>query len=550
MNPGRAVIAWVMLLACGVPGGIAGQDTLHSPLTIPLKFSGNFGEIRTGHFHTGLDIRTEGREGFPVLAAQDGTVSRIKVSDGGYGLALYLDGGGWTTVYAHLSAFHPDIESWLMGHQYRVEQWAHDGAPDTTFRFVAGDTIGWSGNSGGSFGPHLHFEVRDARNQHPVNPLLWHLEGAGVTRDQVPPEFRGVWIVPESGGQVLGQHERFKWTADFGQKVRVSGPFNVGVEGFDRMDGEGFTHGPYGVDVWFRDSLVYSHRMDTLDFSTNKDVSAHIDLPAWQDRKGRVHRVQRLPGNRLDIYSGAVAPESWTVDPGDSARLEVRLSDVAGNETRAGLWLLGDSVRGTEGSLQPAPLDRRREQFLRVDDVTVHMPAYALYADAVISIERERDRFSVTSEARITRSNYTLGLPVDSALVGSEATLVVVAIDEEGEAQGTWVADERSGRVEVRLNRFGTFEIRQDTVGPVLGQPRIKEGVICMDLSDDLAGIARWEGRCGDQWLRWGHDKGTLSHRLSDGKLEGLEDAPIRVWAIDAAGNIGQREFKLSGLQR
>merc|ERR1712185_670789 len=106
-----------------------------------------------------MDIRTQGREGLPVLAAQSGRISRVKVSHLGYGLALYLDGEGKTTVYAHLSAFHPDIEAWLRETQYAAEQWAFDGPPTQTFAFEAGDTIGWSGNSGRSFGPHLHFEI-------------------------------------------------------------------------------------------------------------------------------------------------------------------------------------------------------------------------------------------------------------------------------------------------------------------------------------------------------------------------------------------------------
>ena len=132
----------LLVVWMGMSQAAAGQDTLHAPLSIPLQFSGNFGEIRTGHFHTGMDIRTEGREGIPVLAAQDGAISRIKVSDRGYGLALYLDGGGLTTVYGHLSAFHPAIEDWVKRHQYAKEQWAYDGRPDSTFRFARGDTIG------------------------------------------------------------------------------------------------------------------------------------------------------------------------------------------------------------------------------------------------------------------------------------------------------------------------------------------------------------------------------------------------------------------------
>lgn len=544
-------------LAATVLGGmwcetaVLAQDTLHSPLPIPLKFSGNFGEIRTGHFHTGLDIRTEGREGIPVLAAQDGRVSRVKVSSRGYGLALYLNGGGLTTVYAHLSRFHPEVEKWLMHRQYQAERWAFDAAPDTAFRFAAGDTLGWSGNSGGSFGPHLHFEVRSAQTQYPINPLHWSFKGAGVTDDQVPPEFRGIWVVPEPGSAVEGQPERFRWTAAYAEGLRVAGPFSMGVEGFDRLDGERFTHGPYGLDVWFGDSLVHSHRMDTLSFQTNSDVSAHIDLPAWQDRKGRVHRLQRLPGNRLDIYRRACGKSPWTVPPGDSVRVEARLLDIRGNETRAEMWLWGEQVVATSDSLNPIPLEHNRAHVLQAEGMTVALPANALYGDASIELGRDdQGAFRVWSEARITRHDYTLTVPVDSAFVGSGSALVLCGLDAEGEVSGTWVSDERQGQLQVKLDRFGTFEVRSDSVPPVFGKPRLSEGKITLSMADELTGIDRWEGRCGDQWMRWSLDKGVLTYRLSDGILDGREQDEIKVWAIDAAGNLGHCEFSLEAIRR
>lgn len=551
MNPHRVMEAVWMVVWMTTIGGVQGQDTLHAPLTIPLQFSGNFGEIRTGHFHTGMDIRTEGREGVPVLAAQDGAIARIKVSDRGYGLALYLDGGGLTTVYGHLSAFHPAIESWLMDHQYASEQWAYDGRPDTTFWFAAGDTIGWSGNSGGSFGPHLHFEVREARTQFPINPLQWKFMGQSMSEDLVPPEFRGVWIVPVEGAAVEGQADRFRWTPAYGVGVRVAGAFTVGVEAFDRLDGEPFTHGPFGMDVRWGDSLVYRHRMDTLSFSTNGDVSAHIDLPAWQDRKARVHRVQRLPGNRLDIYQGMEALEPWTVNPGDSVLLEVGLLDLAGNETHTEMWLFGDSlVSAAVAGLSPTPLDFRKEHHLKVGRMAVEIPARALYGHAVVNIEegQEDGRFQVWSEARVTRSDYTLTMPVPEVFIGSGDPLVLCAVDSNGGVEETWVADERNGQLRIKLSRFGHFEIRPDSVSPRLDTPELQDGMLTLKVEDELSGIARWEGRCGDQWLRWSMDKGVLSHRLSDGMLQGHEEDEVKVWVIDRCGNIGQRTFTLASL--
>ena len=529
-----------LVFAVGVEAGA--QDTLHSPLAIPLQFSGNFGEIRTGHFHTGMDIRTGGVEGVPVLAAQSGSISRVKVSDKGYGLALYLDGEGLTTVYAHLSAFHPDIEQWLKSTQYAAESWAFDGPPGKAFAFEAGDTIGWSGNSGRSFGPHLHFEVRDQGTQWPINPLHWTLVGDGMSEDNVPSEFRGVWFLPEAPARVEGAQERFRWSPAYGDQVRVSGPFRLGVEAFDRLDGEPFTHGPYGIDVYLDSVLLHSHRMDTLDFSTNKDVSAHVDIAAWQDRKSRVHRLHRLPGNRLDIYRKAGGLEPLVLAPGDSSRLEVVVMDLNGNSSRAEVRLVGDSLSVDSADASPVLLDHRKSHQLSEGRITVELPAQSLYGDAAIALlDDSSGVFSVLSEARLTRSAFTLSVPVPDAWVGSGNPLVLCTLDDEGEVLGTWVGDERHGRMAAKIKAFGRFYVRADTVPPLLGAPRLEDGRLKLAISDELSGIQRWEGRCGDRWMRFGWEKGQLVHPVEDNIL--TQGGEVKVWAVDAAGNIGHRTF-------
>ena len=546
MNANRAGIRrlW-MCVAMGWAAGapLLGQDTLHSPLSIPLRFSGNFGEIRTGHFHTGMDIRTGGVEGVPVLAAQTGRISRVKVSDSGYGLALYLDGRGLTTVYAHLSRFHPDIEEWLRKTQYAEESWSQDGPPGETFSYEAGDTIGWSGNSGRSFGPHLHFEVRDQRTQWPINPLRWTLVGEGVTEDDVPPEFRAVWLLPAGECEVEGARDRFRWSPAYGESVRVAGPFHLGVEAFDRLDGEPFTHGPHGIDVFLNDSLIHRHRMDTLNFSTNKDVSAHIDITAWQDRRTRVHRLHRLPGNRLDIYQKTGDMTPLVVAPGDTARLRIVVMDLPGNESTTEVRLIGDSLSLTPDALEPPLLDHRRRHRMTEGRMGIEVPPGALYGDAaIVLVDDSSGAFAVVSEARLTRSAYQITVPVPDAWKGSGEPLVLCGIDKDGEVDGTWVADERGGMIGAKVKQFGVFEVRPDTVSPVLGSPRVVEGTLRLTVEDDLSGIDRWEGRSNGRWMRFGWEKGELVHPVGDGIL--TEGAEIKVWAVDEVGNLGHREFK------
>ena len=173
----------------------ARTDTLLYPLkNIPL-LSGNFGELRATHLHSGLDFKTEGREGLPVICVKEGIVARVKVSATGYGNALYLEHeGGITTVYAHLSRFSPRVAKVVRNIQYNKESFEVDeNMLGYELRFHAGDTIAYSGNTGSSGGPHLHFEVRDTKTEHVLNPLRFLL-----VKDQTGPNVRGVYVYPVS----------------------------------------------------------------------------------------------------------------------------------------------------------------------------------------------------------------------------------------------------------------------------------------------------------------------------------------------------------------
>ena len=143
-----------------------------NPLDIPILLAGNFGECRPGHFHSGLDIKTQGKENLPVYAAADGYISRIKTDKGGFGHALYLTHpNGFTTLYAHLNDYAPFLQEHLREQQYRNKRWNLDLSftPDQ-FPVNKGQQIAWSGNTGSSTAPHLHFEVRDSKTEHPLNP--------------------------------------------------------------------------------------------------------------------------------------------------------------------------------------------------------------------------------------------------------------------------------------------------------------------------------------------------------------------------------------------
>ncbi len=242
-----------------------GQSTslFHPPLKIPMYLSGNFGEIRSDHFHSGIDIKTQGSTGHHVFAIESGYVSRIKVQANGYGKSIYLaHPDGHTSVYGHLDRYREDVEAYVKEQQYRRKSHQLDLYLEPgDFKVEKGAFIAYSGNSGGSMGPHLHFEIRTA-NQHPTNVL----EYGFPIKDNIAPRFKGLYIYPlEKNARVNGSSEKqfFElvidqgiYTIPWGTRIEVEGKIGIGVEVYDYLNGASNRCGVYTLEGFVEEEAV------------------------------------------------------------------------------------------------------------------------------------------------------------------------------------------------------------------------------------------------------------------------------------------------------
>ena len=549
------------------------QHAWSDPLRIEPRLSGNFGELRGNHFHTGVDLKTEGREGLVVIAATDGQVSRVKMSPWGYGNALYLDGpDGVTTVYAHLQRFAPKVQSWAVERTYAVRSLGLDASPPASagLHFQAGDTLGWSGNSGGSGGPHLHFEIRSTANQHPLNPLDGWLDKV----DTRPPVLPALWV--ESATDWYRVSLPASDTLSLKSKVRFS------VEGYDLLDGASNICGLRTLEAEIVEEgseVLLTHRASwgELDFGVNKDMNAHAFYPVWSSTRDQVHRLHRFPTNRLGIYETPASAGWVELAAGQRAVLHIEATDAAGNRSSVDVHLVGgppempsaplcndlDAQDHGEWSVKPAlaggyeygefGFSWKAGTFFERETVRVYvdpsgrklnmLPMEVPYRKAI------QVRWPVPSKAGMWGGAWSVlpgaSLPADRWLS--------VQREDDGEVGGTVVAEWHEGHWLVDLPRGGEWSLERDTVPPRVlpyhsGTPLVASGDAVWFLEDALAGIEDVELRIQGQWARavWDPKRNMLTYEASDGIHPRGVACPVSLTVTDEVGNTTTWERSLT----
>ena len=514
---------------------------LIAPLDIPLVLSGNFGEFRGDHFHTGLDFKTQGKEGFPVLAAADGMVSRVKVSPWGYGNALYLKhSNGTTTVYAHLSRYSIQIEDWLLKRQYSKRTFSVDTRPSFEILYSAGDTIGWSGNSGSSGGPHLHFEVRD-KEEHPINPLQWSFNIA----DSRPPEVGSLRVIPVDSQGCERRTETMKVKAVQVYEI-PSGKFRLAVEAKDRLDAASNVCGVYSLEMYVDGNLYSSISIDTLDFSTNKDMNAHSYFPEWNSSRTQIHRFSPLPGNRLPIY-GFTSIEDLVIVEDSTMNISVVASDAHGNKTTRKYVLLGgsplpQSIDISKSNSVNVPVTNESGVMLEKGGVEVVWSKMSFYSreNASLQIFENGEFFIGPIDVPLAKSfKVTLDCPD-----GDCAKLLAVRLSENGTRLGVEICESSENKVFFSSRKMGRYKLARDTISPRLlpkfsATPLIENGDLVFHIEDDLSGVSKVEGFIDGKWmlLRLDPKKKTAIYKATDLQHIGGAKSQITVRVEDGVGN-------------
>jgi hypothetical protein len=540
-----------------------------SPLKIPLSLSANFGELRVDHFHSGVDIKTQGETGKEVVAAADGYIYRIGVTPNGFGNVLFLaHPNGYSTIYGHLDRFAPEIEEYVKAQQYEKKSFSIVLWPTKDkFRFKQGDLIAYSGNSGGSTGPHLHFEIRKTETETPLNPLLFEFGSS----DDVRPIMEKLYIYPISPKTTINgtgtvkkltvEGGNGKYRLPGGAEIRISGNAGFGIKAFDMVSESNNKCGIYSIDLSVDSSPIYSYMMDKFDFSESRYINAHIDYATAIRENSYVEKTFVLPNDKLSVYHNLVNRGIFNFSDGKLHRVEIKVSDANGNVS-----LLHFSVRsvipGTKGDSTGRPegimMPYSRSNRFRADGISLLVPSGSLYDTIWFTFKRDKGTPQMLSDVHYIHNRFTpLQKPITISLKpsrippGKESKLLIVNLSYDYR-KSALPSTFSEGFVTAESLNFGMFYVGIDTIPPVItANGLLKENDLTgkssfkIRITDDLSGIKSYIPEIDGNWALFEYDLkyDMLTCKLDPAKVEKGKMHKLKLRVFDNKDNMSELDY-------
>lgn len=530
------------------------RDYFWSPVGHEIRVTGNFGELRSNHFHAGLDI--DGTTGVPIYAAAEGYVSKISIQSGAYGNMLQIrHPNGYTTLYAHLDRFAPEIQAYVRAQQYKKERFELVlRPPEHLFPVVKGQEIAKMGNTGGSTGPHLHFEIRNTNTQEVYNPLLFGMP----VDDRSAPQIRDlkVYVLNDQreiwDSQALPIGFQKDGTRELqGDTVRI-GAQNVGfgIKAFDSTSGNHNDNGIYALRLFADDQLAYEWRMDVFSLDQTRYINAHVDYAALKRFGAWFHRCFILPGDALgQVYSPTLTKGLVKLDSNRPVKINVMVADAHGNADSLQFWVLQDpaKIQQYDTIENRLKLAYGKESKLMLGDLNLIMPKGALYETLTfnyfVSNKSEKGQFSpmhhIQDGKTPVHSYFEVQIrPYD--LPESLRNKAVIAKCGDGKPDNCG-ASWRGDHLMSKIREFGQYCVMIDTTAPkitpvVFNKDMRKKSQMAFRISDNMAvnGLADglyYRGTIDDKWVLFEYDRkrARLTHTFDSGLPPGMHRVRLEI---------------------
>jgi hypothetical protein len=560
-------IIWFVLFLLFAMPGYGQNDFFSPPVKIPLNLSANFAELRENHFHSGIDIKTNRQIGIPVNSVADGHVSRIAVSPSGFGKALYIDHpNGTTSVYAHLHKFSDAIEEYIKNIQYSKKSFKVDiQLKNNEFVVVRDEIIAYSGNSGSSGGPHLHFEIRDTKTEEPLNPLKFNFE----IKDQTPPKIYSILVTP------LGKlsHVNYQPSNEIFQAVFYDGAFHLngnpvipvyGQIGFaiqtnDYFDDSWNQCGIYSLKLKIDGELYYSFEMDRFSFNETRYINSHIDFKEFKTSGRKYIKAWKDPGNRLQFYDYLREEGICIFNDGNIHDIRFELTDAHENTSSINFRVrsIYKNCELKEELCKKVFVYDRKNHF-RDDEFYLDIPEGSFYNDFGFNYDTAPRRTDLFSKVHVVHTDKiplhktsTLGIKtLNLPEMWQEKALLVKVDTISGKLYAAGGSFEK-GWVKSSIREFGNYAVAVDIVPPQIRSLSIKNYTeltesdrIRFRISDELSGIEKIEGFIDGKWALFEYDAKSklITHYFDKTRFELNQQHNLKISVTDYKGNTSTYE--------
>ncbi|WP_289304838.1 M23 family metallopeptidase [Parabacteroides goldsteinii] len=546
------ILAGIFLFA-GITNNTAEAQQLRKPMDIPVLLSGNFGELRSNHFHSGIDFKTQGVEGKPIHSVQDGYVSRISVSPWGYGNGLYITHpDGTTTVYGHLQKFSQKITAYLKEKQYEQESFNVNLSltPDE-LPVKEGELVALSGNTGSSGGPHLHFEVRDTETEEPMDPIEYYKD---LIKDTQAPKIQGIMVYSMPGkGVVNGSRRKLELkpvTAKNGKqtltgKIEAWGEIGLAVKGYDYMDNTSNIYGIKDITLTADSQVIFHSNLDRFAFDESRYLNSFTDFEEWKEHRSFYIKSFVDPGNRLRFIE-SLNRGILTIDEPRTYHLTYQLADAFGNTTQLSIQI--------EGKEQPIPeVDTENTELFHwwsdnrfgAKGIRLTIPKGNLYDDLYFrySVKEDSTALGAThilhNKPVAFHKSAKLSLRLQTDTLENKQQYGIVRLQN---GRRSWTGGVyRNGWVDADIKEMGSYTLGQDLVPPTITPLNpatwVSKQAIALRLSDNLSGVQTYRGEIDGQYVLFEmNSKSVITYHFDKERLARGKHT-LKLVVTDACGN-------------
>ena len=533
-----------------------------SPLGIPLILSGNFAELRFNHFHTGLDIKTNGSENYRIYSVDTGFVSRINISHWGYGKAIYVDHpSGYTSVYAHLSRFPSKIESYLRKKQFELEKETVTLYPNSDdLKVSRGEVIAYSGNTGGSSGPHLHFEIRETESEKPVNPMLFNFD----IEDNLSPTIYHVKFYPIKNALINGtaKEKLIKVVGDnnnytIQNSVSASGLIGLGIHTIDKLNGASNKCGVYRISLFLDDELIFEQVMNKLDFNTNRYINAHKDYNEYKQHRRSIHKSYISENNELDIYKNIKNDGLVMINEDRKYHFKYVLEDVSGNVSELTFSLQGNKQQYIAENSNKEQLNAvLKKDSIIENDFEAKFPAKSMYASTDLLYTQKEYAGGLTDLHMLGKMKvpihkyFVLRLKLGDIADKYIDKALIVELSNDLKKSSAVGGKYNDGWMQAEVRSFGNYTVKIDTVCPKISPINFYEGKnmqginkLEFKISDNLSGIQDYDVWIDDQWVLSNYLPKKAKLIVAFNKYNKIEKGEhlVKISVIDERGNKAEK---------